>query len=136
MRLSKASAYAIFACVHVARRQHNGPVQGRLIAEENGIPVEYLLKILQQLVRFQILDSQTGRRGGFRLHLPAAGITLLQIVEAVDGPITGELPVRKDVAAEPALQERLESLFGEIARATQKLLDNATIQDLLDLPRA
>ncbi len=50
------------------------------------LPAPYLAKQLQALVRAGVLTATTGPRGGFRLARPASGITLLEIVEAVDGP--------------------------------------------------
>jgi Rrf2 family protein len=131
MRLSKASAYAVFATVHVAKHQQHGPVQGRVIAEACGIPVEYLLKILQQLVRFQVLDSETGRRGGFLLKNDPEQTTLLQIVEAIDGPMTGELSVRKEITGDEAVKDIIEGLCQEAAQATQALLRKTTVGQLL-----
>ncbi len=131
MRLKKASAYAVFATVHVAKHQQGGPVQGRAIAEAYGIPVQYLLKILQQLVRSEVLASETGRRGGFMLRRSPGQTTLLEILEAIDGPIKGELTVRKEVDVADALQEELEGICRKIADGTRSVLRGTTIRDLL-----
>ncbi|MFN0138357.1 MAG: RrF2 family transcriptional regulator [Phycisphaerae bacterium] len=115
MRVNKSTVYAVLAVAHIARHAESDLLQGRLIAEAYGIPNEYLLKILQLLVRNGILTSETGRRGGFSLSRPPAEISLLQIMEAVDGPMIGEVPTLErmtegaDVAAR--LKELLESLF-------------------------
>ncbi|MFA1537824.1 RrF2 family transcriptional regulator [Actinomadura monticuli] len=58
--------------------------RGRLFAEVGG-PAAYLAKQLQALVKGGVLAATTGPRGGFRLARPASEITLLHIVEAVDG---------------------------------------------------
>lgn len=89
MRLGKAPGYAILATIDIARNQRGGPVQGRLIAEHYGIPAEYLLKILQLLVRAKILESETGRRGGFRLRRDPDDVSVLDLLEAVEGPFEG-----------------------------------------------
>jgi Rrf2 family protein len=135
MRLSKASAYAVFAVVHVAAHQKDGPVQGRSIAEAYGIPVEYLLKILQQLVRADILISETGRRGGFLLKRTPERITLLDILEAIEGRVDGDLSVRKDIIGSDALKDTLETLCRDVAERTRSLLSGTTIQMLLTLDR-
>ncbi len=57
----------------------------REIAESQDIPVHFLSKILQQLVRRKILVSIKGRNGGFKLNQPAEQLYLLQIVEIIDG---------------------------------------------------
>jgi Rrf2 family protein len=57
---------------------------GRL-AEFHGVPVPYLAKHLQAMSRAGVLDAGTGRRGGYRLARPPAEISVLDVVEAVDG---------------------------------------------------
>ena len=83
MRLGKAAAYGVYATLHIAQSDKDGPIQGRIIAKSCGIPVEYLLKILQQLVRAQVLLSERGRGGGFLLRRTPAQTSLLDIVEAI-----------------------------------------------------
>ena len=80
MRLGRAAAYAVFATTHLAEHTNGTPIQGREIAESCGIPAGHLLKILQQLVRAQILSSERGPAGGFVLRKSADEITLLEIV--------------------------------------------------------
>ena len=91
MRLGRAAAYAVFATTHLAERGQATPVQGRDIAESCGVPAGHLLKILQQLVRAQVLGSERGPAGGFVLRKQPGEITLLEIVEAIEGPINGDL---------------------------------------------
>lgn len=133
MRLSKASAYAVFAAVHVARNQHHGPVQGRSIAEAHAIPVEYLLKILQQLVRAQVLVSETGRRGGFLLKKSPEQTTVLEIVEAIDGPVNGAFSVPKEITGGEGVRQVLNSLGADVAQATTAVLKNTNVQQLLSM---
>lgn len=131
MRLSKASAYAVFAAVHIARHEGDGPVQGRTIAQAYDLPVEYLLKILQQLVRSGVLTSAPGRRGGFALHHPADETTLLHIVEAVDGPLNGHLAVSGSIVGADALMRNIEGLCNDIAASTRMILQQTTLQQLM-----
>ncbi|MFH1747976.1 MAG: Rrf2 family transcriptional regulator [Planctomycetota bacterium] len=130
MQLGKASAYAAFATIYVARHQLTGPVSGRRVAEACGIPPEYLLKILQQLARAEILRSETGRRGGFTLRKSADETTLLEIVEAIEGPLDGGLPVRKEVGGTDAARTQLEAMCSGITRYARTLLSKTTIAGL------
>jgi Rrf2 family protein len=57
---------------------------GRL-AEYHGVPTPYLAKHLQALSRAGILDAVAGARGGYRLARPAADVSVLDVVEAIDG---------------------------------------------------
>ena len=91
MKVSRSTGYAVLAVGYIARNQGDGVVLSQDISKEYDIPLEYLLKILQQLVRANVLRSKRGPRGGFSLARPVAKITLLDMIEAVDGPITAEL---------------------------------------------
>jgi Rrf2 family protein len=74
---------AMFYIGHHARPDRN--VELREIAAEQDIPKHFLSKILQQLVRHKLLVSTKGPNGGFRLSKPCDKITLIEIVEAIDG---------------------------------------------------
>jgi Rrf2 family protein len=92
MRVSKSTGYALLAVGYIARKQDAaGAVSAQVVSEKYDIPLEYLLKILQQLVRANVLRSKRGPQGGFWLAQPANKITMLAIIEAVDGPLAGEL---------------------------------------------
>lgn len=131
MRLGKASAYGVYATLHIAQSDREGPIQGRIIAKSCGIPVEYLLKILQQLVRAQVLSSERGRGGGFLLRKAAGQTNLLDIVEAIEGPIGSELDVKKQVIITDKARHKIEAVCGEIANHTKAKLRKTTIKQLM-----
>jgi Rrf2 family iron-sulfur cluster assembly transcriptional regulator len=85
MIYSRSSEYAIRALVHVAALPTGEYAMAKNIAAESGAPAHFLAKILQDLARDGFLKSSKGPRGGFRLRPAAAEISLLQIIEAVDG---------------------------------------------------
>ena len=91
MRISRSTGYALLAVNYIAKHQGQGIVLSQRISKEYDIPLEYLLKILQQLVRANVLRSKRGPRGGFTLAKSTKKITMLQIIEAVDGPMTNQL---------------------------------------------
>ncbi len=87
MRLSRKSDYALRAVRHLS----NLP-QGKLgsinsIAEAEAIPREFLAKILKDLTISGILVSYLGVTGGYRLARPPKDISMLDVIEAIDGPI-------------------------------------------------
>jgi len=131
MRLGKASAYGVYATLHIAQSDREGPIQGRIIAKSCGIPVEYLLKILQQLVRAQVLSSERGRGGGFLLRKPASQTNLLDIVEAIEGPITAELDIKKQVVISDKARSKIEGVCADITEYTKARLRKTTIKVLM-----
>jgi Rrf2 family iron-sulfur cluster assembly transcriptional regulator len=85
MIYSRSAEYAIRAFVHMATLPEDEYAMVKHIAADNGIPAHFLAKILQELARDGFLKSSKGPRGGFRLRPAPADVSMLQIVEAVDG---------------------------------------------------
>jgi len=85
MIYSRSAEYAIRAFVHLARVPEGKFAMVKQIAEEEAIPSHFLAKILQQLARKGLLRSSKGPTGGFSLRTPAKDVTLLNIVESLDG---------------------------------------------------
>jgi len=89
LRLSKKSDYALIAMKHLATRQDGGGASSaREISEAYAIPLELLAKILQRLVRARLLVSVQGIKGGYRLARTATAISVADVIQAVDGPVT------------------------------------------------
>lgn len=89
LRLSKKSDYALIAMKHLAMRPESGSSSSaREISESYDIPLELLAKVLQRLVRVRLLLSVQGTRGGYRLGRSAASISVADVIQAVDGPVT------------------------------------------------
>ena len=85
MIYSRSAEYAIRSLVYLARIPDGKLAMARQIAEEEKIPAHFLAKILQELARKGLLRSSKGPSGGFSLRVPARQITLLRLVEALDG---------------------------------------------------
>ena len=85
MLYSRSAEYAIRGCVHMAALAPGEYAMVKNIAAEAGIPSHFLAKILQELARDGFLKSSKGPGGGFRLSQPPPEISMLRIVEAVDG---------------------------------------------------
>jgi Rrf2 family protein len=88
LRLSKKADYALMAVKHLAQHEGTGSLSAREIAEEYAIPTELMAKVLQRLARRGVLASQQGTRGGYQLARPAASITVADVIQAIDGPLT------------------------------------------------
>jgi len=86
VRISRSATYAIYGMRHLALTANGSPAALAEVARVAGLPRALLAKIFQQLVRKRLLRSVRGARGGFSLGRGPRDITLLQIIEAVDGP--------------------------------------------------
>ena len=88
LRLSKKADYALMAMKHLATHADGASASAREIAAAYDIPVELMAKILQRLARSGLVLSLQGTRGGYRLARPTAQITVADIIQAIDGPLT------------------------------------------------
>jgi Rrf2 family protein len=88
LRLSKKADYALMAMKHLAVKSDTATISAREIAAEYEIPIELMAKVLQRLARRGLLISTQGTRGGYRLSKSTASISVADIIEAIDGPLT------------------------------------------------
>jgi Rrf2 family protein len=87
MRLTRAGEYAVRTVLYLANKDRH-QVVGRLeIAKEMDIPAQFLSKIMQQLSRAGLLEIVQGSKGGMRLRVLPDEVSLLDVVEAVEGEI-------------------------------------------------
>src|SRR3954463_13493229 len=114
MKLTRASSYALHAVEYMAARGEDRPGASHHIAEARGIPERFLLKVLKPLVSARLLYSVKGPNGGYRLAKPASKISLLEVVEAVDGPIRGQAPLAREPGRDD-LDPRLEVICDKAA---------------------
>ena len=88
LRLSKKADYALIAMKHLALRPDQAASSAREIAEQYDIPVELMAKVLQRLAREGLLASHQGTRGGYQLSRSPSNISVADVIQAVDGPLT------------------------------------------------
>jgi Rrf2 family protein len=128
--MTRASVYALHAVAYMAAQDSDELVPSHIIAERRNISDRFLLKVLKPLVAAQVLVSSKGPNGGYRLAKPANQITLLEIMEAVDGPIRGMAPVDSDDARNP-LNQKLRAICQDSAEHFRKQLKRTRISELL-----
>lgn len=85
MKLSDGVEWGVHACVVLAVLPSDAALPAARLAEYHGVPSAYLAKHLQALARAGVLETVKGPRGGYRLARPATEISVLDVVEAIDG---------------------------------------------------
>lgn len=91
MRLTAKSEYGVLAMIDLACNAGEGPVSAREVAERRGIPPRFLEQLFVALRRAGLVVAVRGARGGFTLAEDPARITVLQVVEALEGPLTASV---------------------------------------------
>jgi Rrf2 family protein len=130
MKLSRASDYALHALASITKQDPDRPVPSHVVAQAQGIPERFLLKVLKPLVSAGLLRSVRGPNGGYRLARPAKDITVLQVIEAVDGPIRGSVPT--DYAtAKDGLDKRLAQVCQQAAEVVREKLGKVKLSELV-----
>jgi Rrf2 family protein len=130
MRISRSTGYGLLAAGYIARNQKQGIILSQSISKEYSIPLEYLLKILQQLVRANLLRSKRGPRGGFVLAKPANKINMLEIIEAVDGPMTSQLNL-DEIAKRDRFCVKAEKAYAKGVTQARAVYEKVKLSDLL-----
>jgi len=148
MKLSDGVEWGVHVCTLLAVLPAGAALPAARLAEYHGVPSAYLAKHLQALARADVLETVKGPRGGYRLARPPAEITVLDVVEAIDGDESAfrcnEIR-RRGPSAVPAREYRLpcgiHRAFTRADAAWRKELADTTIASLVigvmqEAPRA
>ncbi len=129
MKLTRASSYAIHALVFMGMQKHTRPIASHQVAKARGIPERFLLKVLKPLVSARVLQSIKGPNGGYRLARTPSEISLLEVLEAVDGPIRGQASFSRE-ETDSTLNKRLEKICNQAADQVRRQFQKIRISDL------
>jgi Rrf2 family transcriptional regulator, cysteine metabolism repressor len=114
--ITTKSPYALDALVELYRCGDRGPVPIAELARRRGIPVQFLEQLFATLRRAGILRSQRGVKGGYTFARPASEITVLELVELLEGP----------------LGAGSSGVFADAARAAAAVLADSTVADVAE----
>ena len=87
LQISRRTEYGLRAMVYLASKPLAAVVPFREIAVRMDVPQDFLAKILKKLVKERLAVSSRGARGGYSLGRPATEISMLDVIEAVEGPV-------------------------------------------------
>ena len=116
LSITTKSPYAVKALTELGRSGDVGPVSIGELARRRDVPVQFLEQLFATLRRAGILTSQRGVKGGYLLARPAAEITVLEVVELLDGPLGRDA----------------EGIFADAANAARSTLARTTIADVVE----
>jgi len=132
MQITRAGEYGVLGMIHLARC---APGQAAIeeVSQKEEIPKSFLAKIFQYLVKAGLVHSVRGAGGGFVLSRPATEITILQIIEAIEGKIT----LQRCLESQPDCDHMgrgcaLCDIFGKAQDEMREVLKQTTLADILD----
>jgi len=122
MQITRQADYAVRAVLHLAKLNNSSRAPTSRIASEEKIPPSFLAKIVSQLSVAGIVQTSRGARGGVSLARDPGEISLLEVVEAIDGPITlnecvinpGACPFGDDCPVHKIWREAQETLVNKL----------------------
>jgi Rrf2 family transcriptional regulator, cysteine metabolism repressor len=114
--ITTKSPYALSALVELHHQGDRGPVPIAELARRRDIPVQFLEQLFATLRRAGVLRSQRGVKGGYSFARPAGDITVLELVELLDGPVGAGA----------------NGVFAEAAGAARSVLSQSTVADVAD----
>jgi Rrf2 family transcriptional regulator, cysteine metabolism repressor len=116
LSITSKSPYAVLALAELGRMAGSDPVPIGELARRREVPVQFLEQLFAVLRRAGIISSQRGVKGGYRFAREPAGVTVLEIVELLDGPLGRDA----------------EGVFADAAAAARKVLAQTTIADVIE----
>jgi Rrf2 family transcriptional regulator, cysteine metabolism repressor len=114
--ITSKSPYAVLALAELARSGGSEPVPIGELARRRDVPVQFLEQLFATLRRGGIVSSQRGVKGGYRFAREPSAITVLEVVELLDGPLGRDA----------------EGAFAQAADAARRVLAQTTITDVIE----
>ena len=138
MRVTAKSDYALRALIEIARRNEGGPVSAEEIGRLQEIPHGFLQAILADLRRAGVLVAQRGQSGGWRMSKDADGVTVADVIRAVDGPLVSIYGLRPEAVEYNDTAAVLQHVWIASRRSLRDVLETVTVRQLADgkLPRS
>ena len=131
--LTRAADYGVRVMIHMATLPAGTRVQRSVLAEATEVPDSFMSKVLQALVRARMITSQRGVDGGFQLILSPSSISLLDVVQAIEGPLQLNACVGDGKGCKRSISCAAHLVWKEAQDATVKVLKSANIADLARL---
>jgi Rrf2 family transcriptional regulator, cysteine metabolism repressor len=116
LSITSKSPYAVLALAELGRSAGSDPVPIGELARRREVPVQFLEQLFAVLRRAGVISSQRGVKGGYRFAREPASVTVLEIVELLDGPLGRDA----------------EGVFADAATAARNVLAQTTIADVIE----
>lgn len=134
LRITRLSDYAIVVLAVIARSGVEA-VTARQAAEQTGLPLPAVKKILKSLGREGLADSQRGTAGGYRLGRPATQIALAEIIDAIEGPFAltdcGQTSPQAQTECEYVRRCGVHSNWSRVNGIVRRALASVTLADMI-----
>lgn len=132
MKLSRTVAYAVRATLQLAQSESDAPIPCSRLANEGKMPERFLLQILRNLVTHGILRSTRGVDGGYSLVRSPDQISLLDVIEAIEGPMETGQPITEGIPERTSV--KLHEALNSVTENSRRQLEAIKLSQLLQPP--
>lgn len=136
MRITAKVDYAVRAMVELAAAPPGSVVTAVVVAKRQGIPLRFLIKILNDLRIARLVESRRGNEGGYRLARPGDGISVADVIRAVEGPLADVRGMPPEDLDYPQPTAALRDVWLATRAAVRSVLETVSLAQLAagDLP--
>lgn len=132
MRVSAKADYALRALIELAGRKDGQAVSAEELGRLQTIPYGFLQAILADLRRAGVVASQRGQAGGWRIAGDAAGVSVADVIRAVDGPLVSIHGLRPEAVSYNDSAEVLQHVWIAARTSLRDVLEEVTVRALAD----
>jgi len=136
MQLTRAADYAVRVMTHLAGAPPGTRASRAELATAAECPEQFLSKVLQSLTRAGLVISHRGNTGGFELAVAHSTATILEVVEAIEGPIRLNVCLGSEIACHRQTWCPAHVVWQQAQEAMTGVLKNTTIAELAELASA
>ncbi len=138
MRVSAKSDYALRALIELASREDGSPVSAEELGKLQEIPHGFLQAILADLRRADVVMSQRGQAGGWRMARDPADVSVADVIRAVDGPLVSVYGLRPEAVSYNESADVLQHVWIAARSSLRDVFEQVSIRALADgrLPAA
>ncbi len=132
MKLSTRTRYAMRAVLELAEHYGNGPLQTRVIAQNQEISVKYLEQLMAALKSAGLIRSQRGAKGGYVLANPPETVKLSDVFDVFEGPVVTVECVANDKYCKKSVNCVARQIWCDIQRTVRNVLQSTTLKDVIE----
>ena len=136
MQITRASDYAVRVMIHLAGLPPRSTVRQAELSKATAVSGHFLSKVLQQLVRARLIRSQRGSGGGYALAFSAETISLLDVVQAMEGPVRLNQCIEEGPSCEQKSWCPAHQVWAEAQAAIVRVLGGASLDRLASEAKA
>ena len=131
MNINKMVKYGLLTMAYIAKNSKDGFVKTSSMSKEYGIPEMYLTRVTLSLARANLLRSKRGPRGGYTLSRPAQEISMLEIIETLEGSLDKTMEITQYTKHAPFIVN-METICKDAVAKAKDILQKTKLSQMIE----